>query len=452
MTLFRPFMAWGTDSNSKPSQTFKSLRWLLLLSYLTAMAGIFGTSAVAVSIFFKRSLDQQLNNRLLTLAQAAVHKLETAVPSLSTLDTKRLESLDKDLLPWRSLFRRDQSLEWFDANGKPLAKEGTAPNFPLAKNFSTARFHEGSPVVQQQGQIRTLTISVYSDTSDRKTLQLEGYIRASESTQEVELALSKLRLGLVFGGITALILSSISGVCLTYLALKPVNRSFQRLKQFTADASHELRNPLTAINTTVEVMQSHPEQLNPSDTKKLAILASATNQITRLVEDLLFLARSEAIAVPFKPEEPISLNEVLQDLVERFKPQAQSRKINFESRLLAGISVKGDTHQLSRLFSNLLVNAFQYTAAGGRVVLSLTKRGRYAVVYVKDTGGGIPPEHLPLIFQRFWRSDKARSQQREGLGLGLAIAQTIAQQHRGKITVSSQVGVGSCFQVHLPMV
>jgi signal transduction histidine kinase len=104
------------------------------------------------------------------------------------------------------------------------------------------------------------------------------------------------------------------------------------------------------------------------------------------------------------------------------------------------------------LFSNLLDNAIKYTNLGGSVTLSSLQSGGWAVVTVQDTGIGIPSEYLPLVFQRFWRSEQTRTRQEQGLGLGLAISKTIVEQHQGKISVSSQVGVGTRFQVRLPSV
>lgn len=437
MTLLRRFTVWVTASNRTPKQTFQSLRLRLLLSYLTVIAIILGTFSAGVYVFFTRSLERQLNKQLLNLAQAAV-------PSLEAVENEGLQDLNQDL-PWREIFKRHQSLEWFNADGKMLARKGTI--------FSTLPLKKGSQVIQQRGQVRTLTISVYANSPDEKKLQLEGYIRASEFTKEVEEVLRKLGWGLYVGGTLALVFSGIGGMWLTQQALEPVEQSFQRLKQFTADASHELRNPLTVINTAIEVMQSHPERIHPSDAKKLVAVASATNQLTCLAEDLLFLARTDAAVVPVGGEwASVPLDQVIQDLVEVLQPQAQAKEITVTFHLLAGISVNGEAAQLTNLFSNLLENALKYTPTGGSVVVSMAEHKRFVVVRVEDTGIGIAPEYLPLIFQRFWRADRARSRRIEGLGLGLAIAQTIAQEHGGKITVSSQVGVGSCFQVYLPRV
>ena len=396
--------------------------------------------------FFSRSLNQQLDNQLLTLVQAAV-------PSLDTIKTQGHQSLSRDL-PWRNLFfRREQSLEWYSADGDVLAKEGTVfPQFPLVKNVSPSGFSQGSPVFQQADRVRSVTISVYAEELENKTLRLKGYIRASQSTEQLQVTLNQLRLGLGLGGITALILISLSGAYLTQQALKPMKQSFQRLQQFTADVSHELRNPLSRIGMATELMLSHREQMQSSDVKKLEMIDSATAQMKRLVEDLRFLSRTDAASTKALEGSIVSLDELLRALAEQFEPQAQLKGITFQKKLPSGLSVKGDSTQLSRLFSNLLENALKYTEAGGSVTLSLDKSKQSAVICVKDTGIGIATEYLPFVFQRFWRSERARSQQQEGLGLGLAISQAIARRHGGEITLSSQLEVGSCFQVHLPLV
>lgn len=434
MTLLKQFTGWATASNrTLKQQMFKYLRLYLLLSYLIVMAVILGSFGVAVYIFFSRSVNEQLNQQLLTLAQAAV-------PSLEAVENKGVNRLRKDF-PWRDLFNRNQSLEWFNADGKLLARQGSI--------FSDLPLKKGSQVIQQAGSVRTLTISVYSSQNE-KTLQLKGYIRASESTQQAEALLKKLAWGLGLGGIMALVFSEIGGMWLTQQALEPVEQSFGRLKQFTADASHELRNPLTVINTAVEVMQSHPERTHPADAKKLVAIASATDQLTRLAEDLLFLARTDAATTPSSTDGQIALDKVLQDVITSLQPQAQAKRITFTSNLFVDTLVEGDAAQIHRLFFNLVENAIKYTQTGGKVFLSMTKRQHFVVVSVEDTGIGITPENLPLIFQRFWRSDQARSRKIAGSGLGLPIAQAIALAQGGKITVKSQVGVGTCFQVYLP--
>jgi two-component system, OmpR family, manganese sensing sensor histidine kinase len=414
--------------------------WRLLLAYLTVMAVIFGASAAAVYLFFVHSLYQQVDNRLLTLAQSAA-------PSLTSVKVEGGEHLDNRAeIPWQDLFRRNrQSLSWFDEKGKELAKQGSIQvDLPLRIGILTL----------PRDRIRTFTIPVYSRQLDQPDLKLEGYIRASESMSEIEDVINWLRWGFGVGGVVALALTGVGGVWLVNESLKPTRQSFEQLKQFTADASHELRSPLTAIKTSIDVILKHPERIHPKDARKLAAIASATNQMIRLVEDLLLLARSTAVnpALSSVQLKPLLLDKVLQDLIALLEPQAQSRKILLSASLTAGLMVLGDTSKLNRLFSNLLENALQYTPQDGTVALTLVRVNRFAIVSIEDTGIGIAPERLKLVFQRFWRADRARSYRSGGQGLGLSIAQAIAQQHDGEITVTSKEGVGSCFRVRLPLV
>ena len=447
MTLLRQFIIWITAPNKMnriANHNFQFLRWRLLCTYLTVMTAIFGASGVTLYIFFSRSFHQQLNEQLLSLVQAAV-------PSLDTVKTKGSQSLDKDL-PWRNLFsHRQQSLEWFDADGDLLAREGTIfSEFPPIKKISPSQLREGSPVFEKQDGAISVTIAIYSDTPDEKTLRLAGYIRGSESTQELETALNHLRMGLTLGGATALILITLSDIYLTQKTLEPLKQNFQELKQFTADVSHELRNPLTRIGIATDIMLSRSEEMKPSELKKLEMIDGAVTQMRKLLEDLLFLARTEAASTP-KAKSTIALDKLLRDLQERFEPQAETKGISFQAQLRSGLSIKGNPDQLSRLFANLLENALKYTEAGGSITLSLNQANGSSVVAVEDTGVGIPQEYLPFVFQRFWRSDQIKAQKEEGSGLGLAICDAIVQQHGGDIGVNSKVGVGTCFWVTLPL-
>lgn len=445
MTLLKQFMAWVTASKQTPSQIFQDIHWRLLLVYVMAMTSIFGVSAVTVYIFFSQSRNQQLNSQLLTLVQAAA-------PSLDTVKTEGRQSLDKEL-PWHELFsNQEQSLQWFSADGKLLAQEGTFfPTIPLTRSLRSAHVG-GAPVIQSQDQMRIMTIAVYSHAPDKKTLQLQGYLRGSQSTKKLQTSLNQLQLGLGTGGTIALLIASISSLYLTRQAVKPMKLNFQQLTRFTADASHELRNPLTRISLATEIMLSHPEQLKPTDVNKLVIITSATEQMRRLIDDVLFLAQTDAAYLPMSKQEenPICIDELLRILIERFEPQAQAKRLHFRKNLLNHILIKGNRSQLERLFSNLLENAVKYTSPEGKITLAMHKSKQSVMVAIEDTGLGIPPEYLPFLFQRFWRADQVRSQE-DGFGLGLAIAQTIAKQHGGKIIVKSQLGVGSSFQVRLPL-
>jgi signal transduction histidine kinase len=174
----------------------------------------------------------------------------------------------------------------------------------------------------------------------------------------------------------------------------------------------------------------------------------------RLIDDVLFLARTDAAKLPSSAQgsDLVFLDQILQVLVERFESQAQLKGIDLQVQLPTNLPVKGNANQLERLFSNLVENAIKYTNTDGKVKISTKRTKNSLIVLIEDTGIGIPSEYLPFIFHRFWRAEQAQSHDKDGFGVGLAIAQTIAKQHGGKITVESQPGVGSCFQVHLPLV
>ena len=432
-------MVWDTASKNIRTSNFRSLGWQLLLTYLTIMAAVLGVFATGVYIFLTRSFYNQLDEKLQALAQAAA-------PSLNEIETGGSQYLEQvDEVPWQDLFNRDrQSLEWFDASGQRLARRG---ELTPALSLKIGVQIQSPPKLPQ---IRSFTVPIYTHGSARaNTPSLEGYIRASQSTEDLEQLQTQLLWGLGLGGAVALGLAGLGGIWLTRKALQPMEQSFQQLKQFTADASHELRSPLTAIKTSVDVMLIYPN-LEPKQVKKLVAISSATAQMSQLLENLLFLARTESTTLTNVSEGcAIALDRLLLEMVELFEPLATSKNITLTTEFVSP-SVVGNRTQLSRLFANLLENAIQYTPTGGNVILSLVEQNKWAIVRVKDTGIGIADEHLLLIFNRFWRADQARSRREGGTGLGLAIAQAIANQHRGRITVTSQINAGSCFEVRLP--
>jgi signal transduction histidine kinase len=418
----------------------------ILLVYLAATAAISGAFALTTYSLIDVALKEQLDNRLFTTAQAAM-------PSLDIVKSQ-VRPNPKQELPWHSLFAaKTQNWQWFDANGKLLLSKGTHfPSFGISQNLFHSHWQPSYPVFQQQGQLRIVTISVYASDAKQKALHLEGYIRVSESTQPLEIILARLRLYLGCQGIAVLFLISISGIHLSQGTSQPIQQSFRQLKQTVTNISHHLRHPLTRISLAIALLAGEAESALPADSKKLNIVASATDELQRLVEDLLILTRSEVAILPTEFEGiKVDLDELLLPLLEQFDPQAQSKGIAFQAQLLPHLSIKGDPVHLSRLFSNLLDNALNYTATGGKVTVTLHKFKRKAIVSIEDTGIGVPSEHYASIFQWFWRSEQAQVRQPKGWGLGLAIARAIAKQHGGEITVKSQVNIGSRFQVSLPL-
>jgi signal transduction histidine kinase len=198
-------------------------------------------------------------------------------------------------------------------------------------------------------------------------------------------------------------------------------------------------------------MQSHPERIHPADAEKLQAIASASDQMSQLVEDLLLLARMDRQTPDQRAWAVIALDELLEDLVTLYGDRADQQQIDLNLELNANADVNGDASQLQRLFTNLIANGLQYTQSGGTVTVRLHRSPSQAVVEVQDTGIGIAAEHLPHLFDRFWRVDQARSYHAGGSGLGLAIAQAVTQHHGGTLTVYSEPGCGSTFTVTLPL-
>ncbi len=428
------------------SAPFRSLAWRLLFSYLLTMGAVLSVSIIAIYQSVAYSLYDRRDQQLLTLADAAAHNLPDILKDRLALQRKFPRALDNDGdldIPWQDLQQDQQSVEWFDAKRRLLGRSGKHfPNHPPGIRFQT----------WQQDQIRSLTIPVY--TIDPSAKRLVGYVRVNGSIEDEQEELNRLLAGMGWGGLIAVILIGLTGWWLTRRSLRPIEQSFQQLKQFTADASHELRNPLTVIKTSVDVLQSHPERIHPADVNKVERIADATRQMTQLVEDLLLLARTNA-AQPTVQELVIPLNELLEDLVDAFQAQAAAKQISLTIANLPELQVQGDAFQLRRLFANLIENALFYTPMGGTVEVTIAEMAPsrdYVWIEVKDSGIGIEAAHLSNIFNRFWRADQARSYREGGSGLGLAIVQAIVQAHEGEITVSSQVGKGSSFQVRLPLV
>lgn len=432
-------------------QNYRLLNRHLLIFYLIVLVGFFGTSVTFLYVWFARSLNKHFDEQLLTLAQAAI-------PSLDIVKTTGRQGLEKNPSWCNFLSTQKKSLEWFDRDRQLLAREGSSSlQVSLFANTSSNNLSQNFPLLQQQTGIRSVIIAVYAnemndDNPEKKTLLIEGYIRASQSTQAIETNLEQLRLKLGLGAIAALIFTSFGSFYLVKQSFLPIAQNFQWREQFTTNFSHHLRNLLTKINLAVELMLTRQEKFQATDSSKLIRIDAATKQMQRLVDDLLFLIRTDNVAIANDREKSIiSLDELLNDLVDRTESIALNKNITLETNLSTGVSVRGDAVQLYRLFFNLLENALKYTDAEGYVTLDLTQSRKSAVVTVQDTGIGIPPQDLPFVFQWFWHLEPTKDSQPEGFGLGLAIAQAIVKQHRGKISVTSQVRVGSCFQVQLPL-
>lgn len=410
---------------------FQKIRYRLFISNLLVLALVLLGSALAVRIVFISNLKQQANEKLMAIAQS------TAVSA----------EVDEGEFEWEIEFppqlleEAGQAFEWFDTQGKLLKQQGNT------RYISTLPFEAEQTVRTQIDEtgLEVITLPIL----DKNNQQLIGYLRASQSLEEVDETIARLDVGLAVGAVVAVVLSSLGSGWLNRQAMQPIEESFKRLKQFTADASHELRSPLMAISTNAEVALTYPEGMRKSDGEKFQAISMATEQMSQLTEDLLLLTRTDKVA-NFESER-VDLTALLTDLVNLYKSQAQTNRIKLKAEIESDLWSIGDKAKLARAFTNLIQNAIRYTPAGGKIEVKGDRINRELKITVTDTGIGIAPEHLDLVFDRLWRADTSRSYYEGGSGLGLAITQAIVQNHKGKITVTSQLEIGSNFIVRLPV-
>lgn len=221
-----------------------------------------------------------------------------------------------------------------------------------------------------------------------------------------------------------------------------------RITRFTADASHELRSPLTFIRMAAESMQKQPG-LDGEVAEGLREIVVEAENASRLLDDMLMLARSDAghIEVAF---EPVGLCDVVRNVTGKIRVMAEEKRQSLEECWEAeAAEVSGDANLLRRLTWILVDNAIKYTPRGGRIGVAVRRSASHPVLEVTDSGRGIPAESLPHIFERFYRVDPARSEE-EGTGLGLAIAKWIVDTHGAEVRVSSREHAGTTFQVLFP--
>jgi len=228
-----------------------------------------------------------------------------------------------------------------------------------------------------------------------------------------------------------------------------LEKAFKRQREFTSDASHELRAPLAIIQAeSTLALQKDRDAI--AYKQSLETVSQEVDHMAKIIDQLLMLARSDA-GKDQPIFEEIDLAEVLQGLTSDIHVLCQDKGLSLEINAGTKVGVQGDAVNLRRLFLNVLDNAIRYTPHGGIISISLSHQGKIALVTIQDTGVGISQEHIPTIFDRFYRVNKARSRAEGGSGLGLAICKQIAEAHGGGISVVSQAGKGSTFSIRLPI-
>lgn len=446
--------------------------WLTLL--ILAFLGIFG---FGVHFFLSRSLYTALDDGL---AANAEQVLAAQVEDDGSIELPPPDPDAPDLLEFTSLADRGITLRILSEGGKPLQAIGHYSYNSISKPSSSKAYFQTVPEDSEIDRIRIYTLPIVEND------QVIGWVQTMQSLGATEESLDKLRTLLISGVTLLSLLAGFAGFFLAARALAPIDEitntarristedlsarlnlpntgdevsrlantfdemleriasGFARERQFTSDASHELRTPLTAMQT---ILQFTREGERPIADYKRALddLAEETDRLQGLVEALLQLARNEGKMELQKEDVDLAL--LLGDVADSLRPLAEQKRIALDVDLPSSLIVSADPDQLIRLIVNLVDNAIKYTEQGS-VNLSARDEGDHALIEIADTGIGIPPEHLPHIFERFYRADSSRASQ--GVGLGLSIVEQIVRLHGGKLEVASDTGEGTRFSIHLP--
>jgi len=242
----------------------------------------------------------------------------------------------------------------------------------------------------------------------------------------------------------------VGSLILSKLAIRPIQASWQKQLDFTADASHELRTPITVIQTNLDLVMDSPEETVESQMKRLKNIEAENARMTKLVEDLLTLSRADTDQ-PMLVKEIFMLDEAISEALLPFEPIASEKNIKLNVVVNNQIAFYGDRKRIQQLAVILIDNALHYTDFGA-ITVDLARNEKEIIITVSDTGHGIEAEHLGKVFDRFYRVSKTKNLNQNGTGLGLAIAKWIAQEHGGRIQATSTVGMGTSFVVRLPSV
>lgn len=267
---------------------------------------------------------------------------------------------------------------------------------------------------------------------------------SGEEESMASLIFTSLLVGL--GGLAAFLLISFF---LADWALLPVKRAWEQQRQFVADASHELKTPLTVILANIKILLSHRQETVEQQLKWVEYMDFEASRMKTLVDDLLLLAKSDASRN--EEYQRVSLSDAVWSSFLPFESVAFEKKVALNSRIEPDVFVTGDESQLKQLTVILLDNALKYAGEHGSVTLSLEKALDRARLSVHNTGNPIEPDHLNNLFERFYRPDDARTRGMGGYGLGLAIARSIVEKHKGKISVESTEKDGTIFSVSFPL-
>lgn len=253
---------------------------------------------------------------------------------------------------------------------------------------------------------------------------------------------------ILIGSISLIVLLIIS-IYLTNKSIKPIKETFEKQKQFIADASHELKTPLTIIKTNTSLVLSNLESTVKSQEKWINYISSQVDRMSTLINEMLSLAKLDVNETKLNLT-PINTSKIIESMLLIFDAVIYENGINLESEITKNIFINGDQESIKKLFSIIMDNAIKHTNKNGKITVSLLSDKNKIKMIIKNTGEGIPAEHLEKIFERFYRVDSSRVRETGGYGLGLSIASSIVNQHKGKIYAQSKENQYTSFFVEFP--
>ena len=415
----------------RPAKLVQRQQLELWLLYLASLAGVLLLSALVLRGVFQQS-------QLATIRAA----LTVVSEDLASLPLPEPGS-EGDLQESRKDFATaHQQVEWFVKGvAVPVARLGEVRTIgPLPA------LAPGKRLLWQHGPDWIALVRPVDSAMVEGHAPGTVWLRVSEGLENTEAQLTQLDLALAASVGAAMLLSLLMARLLTQRAVQPLQRSLSRLRQFSLDASHELRGPLAALGANVEMalLESDPG-LTPQR-RRFEAIGLATAQMEQMVDDLLLLARQDEQRI--EHAEPVDLSALMELQLDLIRDGLALRQQRLSIELECELIVLGQPILLQRLFRNLLDNAQRYTPDQGLVSVTAQRRGGLITVAVEDSGVGLTADQLPRVFDRFWRASPDRGD--GGTGLGLAIASRICLAHGGSIRVTSQLGEGSCFLVDLP--
>ena len=254
---------------------------------------------------------------------------------------------------------------------------------------------------------------------------------------------------LVLIGFISLIVLLFISIYLTNKSIIPIKETFEKQKQFIADASHELKTPLAIIKTNTSLVLSHPDDTIKNQSKWINYINLQTDRMSELISEMLCLAKMDT-AENKLPLSPINISKIVESMILMFDAVIYENNIELETNISKNLFINGDKESLKKLFSIIMDNAIKHTNKNGNITVSLFSDKNKVKMIIRNTGEGIAHEHLERIFERFYRVDSSRDRETGGYGLGLSIASSIVKQHKGKIYAKSKIGEFTSFIVEIP--